>query len=106
VHRHSGASQVSVCFQNQPERVILEIRDFGSGIPAEQLARLRGGAQTGVGLAGMRERLHELNGQLEIESDGHGTNVRATVPHLAIARLAQAGDCRPVTVSACAGACA
>jgi two-component system, NarL family, sensor kinase len=106
VHRHSGASQVSVCFQNQPERVILEIRDFGSGIPAEQLARLRGGAQTGVGLAGMRERLHELNGQLEIESDGHGTNVRATVPHLAIARLAQAGDCRPVTASACAGACA
>jgi signal transduction histidine kinase len=54
----------------------------------------------------MRERLHELNGQLEIESDGHGTNVRATVPHLAIARLAQAGDCRPVTASACAGACA
>src|ERR1700737_3401719 len=40
VHRHSGASQVSVCFQRQSETAILEIRDFGRGIPAEWLARL------------------------------------------------------------------
>jgi signal transduction histidine kinase len=31
-------------------------------------------------LAGMRERLHELDGSLEIESDGNGTSMRATVP--------------------------
>ena len=35
VHRHSGASQVSVCFQRQSETAILEIRDFGRGIAAE-----------------------------------------------------------------------
>jgi two-component system, NarL family, sensor kinase len=103
VHRHSGASQVRVHFQNQTERAILEIRDFGRGIPSGQLARLRGGGQAGVGLAGMRERLRELNGQLEIESDSTGTNVRATVPHHAIARLAPAGDCGRVTESTCAG---
>jgi len=61
--------------------VTLEIRDFGKGIPEERLRLLHGlSAETGVGLAGMHERLHELNGRLEIESDGCGTSMRATVP--------------------------
>lgn len=81
VHRHAGASQVSVCFRRKSETAILEIRDSGSGIAAEHLARLRqGNAETGVGMAGMRERLNELNGTLEVESDGLGTSIRATVP--------------------------
>ncbi len=81
VHRHSGASDASIHFQHAGDAVILEIRDFGKGIPEERLRLLRGvTAETGVGLAGMRERLHELNGSLDIESDGRGTNMRATVP--------------------------
>jgi signal transduction histidine kinase len=105
VHRHSGASQVSVCFQRQSETAILEVRDFGRGIPADRLARLRGAsAQTGVGLAGMRERLNELNGNLEIESDGHGTSVRAIVPLPMTARFAQPGDCGQVALFAYADA--
>jgi hypothetical protein len=45
------------------------------------LNRLReASSDTGVGLAGMRERLTELNGKLEIESDRHGTSLRAIVP--------------------------
>jgi signal transduction histidine kinase len=81
VHRHSGASDASIHFQHEAEAVILEIRDFGRGIPEERLRLLHGvTGETGVGLAGMRERLHELNGTLEIESDGRGTSMRATVP--------------------------
>jgi two-component system NarL family sensor kinase len=81
VHRHSGASQASIHFQYEAEAVILEVRDFGKGIPEERLRLLHGlSAETGVGLAGMRERLHELDGKLEIESDGRGTSMRATVP--------------------------
>lgn len=84
VHRHSGASEVSVCFYHQLQKIVLEIRDDGSGIPTERLARLsETTGETGVGLAGMRERMNELNGKLEIESDGHGTTVRAIVPHSA-----------------------
>lgn len=81
VHRHSGALEVSIRFQYQAEIVVLEIRDCGHGIPRELLSRLReASSETGVGLAGMRERLNELNGKLEIESDRHGTILRAIVP--------------------------
>jgi signal transduction histidine kinase len=99
VHRHSKASDASVHFEHQPERVILEIRDFGQGIPSERLRLLRGaGPETGVGLAGMRERLHELNGKLEIESDAYGTSMRAVVPLYALAP-SQLGDYGQIAAS-------
>jgi signal transduction histidine kinase len=95
VHRHSGASEVSVCFRRQSDSAVLEIRDSGRGIPPEVLGRVRGtSAETGVGLAGMRERMLEMNGKLEIESNGSGTCMRATVPVVAPARLARDKDCR------------
>jgi signal transduction histidine kinase len=81
VHRHSGASDASIHFEHAGDAVILEIRDFGKGIPEDRLRLLHGAtAETGVGLAGMRERLQELNGRLDIESDARGTSMRATVP--------------------------
>jgi two-component system, NarL family, sensor kinase len=87
VHRHSRASEVSISFQHQTETVMLEIRDCGRGIPMDLLNRLRdASSEMGVGLAGMRERLNELNGKLEIESDAHGTSLRAIVPMPLIAR--------------------
>jgi len=81
VHRHSGASEASVHFQHKADAVILEIRDFGKGIPPEHLRLLHGPtAGSGVGFAGMRERMHELNGTLQVKSDAFGTSMRATVP--------------------------
>jgi signal transduction histidine kinase len=101
IHRHSGASDASVHFRHEVDAVVLEIRDFGRGIPEERLRLLHGiNAETGVGLAGMRERLHELNGTLEIESDGHGTSMRATVPLYAPGLSAPLEAC--AAVSACA----
>jgi signal transduction histidine kinase len=101
IHRHSGASEASVQFQHEVDAVVLEIRDFGKGIPEERLRLLDGvTAESGVGLAGMRERLHELNGTLEIESDGLGTSMRATVP------LCAPGISAPLEACAAVGACA
>ena len=81
VHRHSGASEICIRFQRQADTVTLEIQDCGRGIPADLLNRIRESSpDTGVGLAGMRERLNKLNGRLEIEADGHGTRLRAIVP--------------------------
>ena len=101
VHRHSGASEVSIRFQHQGETVMLEIRDCGRGIPKGLLNRLgEASSETGVGLAGMRERLQELNGRLEIESDGHGTSMRAIVAVPAKSRPTQRGDCGQVALCA------
>jgi signal transduction histidine kinase len=99
VHRHSGASRVSVSFRRQPAMAILEVRDFGRGIAPERLARLRAAsAETGVGMAGMRERLNELDGRVEIESDDHGTTIRAIAPLPSVVQFApidcaQASSC-------------
>src|SRR6202140_3224884 len=52
VHRHAGASEVTVSFRPQPDTAVLEIRDSGRGIAADRLVRLREtSAETGVGLA-------------------------------------------------------
>lgn len=97
VHRHSGALEVSIRFQYQAETVVLEIRDCGRGIPTELLRRLReASSETGVGLAGMRERLNELHGKLEIESDPHGTSMRAIVPLPVMARSVSHEDSKCV----------
>lgn len=81
VHRHSGSSEVDVCFRREAEAVILEVRDYGRGMPEELLGRTsRQFKGSGVGLAGMRERLNELNGGLEIEAASPGTRLRAIVP--------------------------
>lgn len=77
VHRHSGSPTAEVRMVKRQGEVSVEIRDKGRGIPRSQLSQ----AMTrGVGIAGMRERLHELGGQLEVRSSPRGTAVRAIVP--------------------------
>src|SRR5579864_5121427 len=81
VHRHSGGTAVDIRIVASPERIRLEIEDDGQGIPETRLKRLlEGAAETGVGVAGMRERVHELGGTLQIESDATGTLVRVEIP--------------------------
>jgi PAS domain S-box-containing protein len=81
VHRHSRATAAEIKVEADAEQVSIEIRDHGRGMPAYILQQIEGdGTKLGVGLAGMRERIHELGGSFEVVSDGQGTTVRATVP--------------------------
>lgn len=74
VHRHSGASRASVAIRMADGILELEIQDDGSGLAAVQA---KGG---GVGLSGMRARLLEIGGRLDLEESEPGLRVHATVP--------------------------
>jgi two-component system NarL family sensor kinase len=80
IHRHANAKSVDIALTCVDERAILTVHDDGRGISREIVARFRSGLASGVGLAGMRERLAELNGILEVEAGGRGTKVRAVIP--------------------------
>jgi len=81
VHRHSKSPRADVSLRVFRDEIVLRIRDYGKGIPLDVLDRFRRNrAHGGVGLAGMRERIHELGGRLEMDSDGHGTQVLVRMP--------------------------
>jgi PAS domain S-box-containing protein len=78
VRRHSGSLVASVRLIREEGQIVLEIKDQGRGVPPGILTD--GAARLGIGVAGMRERMRQLGGRLEIASSDRGTTVRATVP--------------------------
>jgi PAS domain S-box-containing protein len=81
VHRHSRATSAEIKVEVDAEQVTIEVRDYGRGVPKHILQQIAGeGSQLGVGLAGMRERIHELGGAFEVTSDENGTAIHATIP--------------------------
>ncbi|MBZ5686281.1 MAG: sensor histidine kinase [Acidobacteriia bacterium] len=83
VHRHSEASAAWVRLERDAEQLQLEIGDNGKGIDESRLRCLvMSGANAGVGIAGMRERVRQLGGRLEVHSTGTGTTVHVILPLL------------------------
>ncbi|HTW58163.1 MAG TPA: ATP-binding protein [Terriglobales bacterium] len=81
VHKHSSSSAVEIRLELDDSQVQLEIQDNGLGMSPETLRHLlEGAAETGIGIAGMRERARELGGSLEIESNSKGTLLRMLLP--------------------------
>jgi len=80
VHRHSNSSTAAVRIAHQSGRLQVEIADAGKGIPLEKQLALSSSQQSGVGFRGMRERIQQLGGILDIQSDEHGTVVKASMP--------------------------
>jgi PAS domain S-box-containing protein len=81
VHRHSQSASAEIRLEMDAEWVSLRVQDHGVGIAAEVLKKMRrDGTHLGVGLAGMRERINELGGRLEVESNGSGTSIHALIP--------------------------
>jgi two-component system NarL family sensor kinase len=81
IHRHSGADRVSIELTNGAKAIVLRISDNGKGLPPEVLGGGPGRrASFGVGILGMKERLSQLGGTLNINSSKKGTVVEAKVP--------------------------
>lgn len=80
IHRHSGGTSAAIHMREEDHRILIEVQDQGKGIPLERQLDLGSSARTGVGFRGMRERLRQLGGTLEIQSDSRGTSVTASLP--------------------------
>lgn len=76
--RHSGASALEVSLTARIGGVVICIRDDGKGFDAAAVPATGG---SGLGLFGMRERVHDLGGQWSVDSrSGLGTTVSAFIP--------------------------
>jgi len=74
--KHSAAKKVKVRLTRAEGRVRLFVSDDGVGCAPDQI-----GKSGGMGVINMRERVLQLNGTFEFDSQpGHGTTVKAEVP--------------------------
>jgi PAS domain S-box-containing protein len=79
IHRHSGSRTATIRLARYPQDIVLEVRDQGNGIgkPDREGAS---GMRIGVGIAGMRERVRQIGGTLQIRSRSGGTDIEVVVP--------------------------
>ncbi len=75
VHRHAGSQKGTLGLKYESDQVELELVDYGRGLPPAA-------SRIGVGIAGMRERAHQLGGRLTIASGETGTTLRVVLPIL------------------------
>jgi PAS domain S-box-containing protein len=81
IQKHSASATAAIRLTSGGDCITLEISDCGKGIPAPALNSCAAWPQKlGVGILGMRERMRQLGGRLEISSNGQGTTVRAILP--------------------------
>jgi PAS domain S-box-containing protein len=95
IHRHSGSRRARIRIAREAGRVTMIVRDDGRGM--ERASRRRGvrpsplagtarlpmperHAALGVGITGMRERVRQLGGHIEIDSTDSGTSVTVMLP--------------------------
>ncbi|HST12039.1 MAG TPA: response regulator [Terriglobales bacterium] len=98
IHRHSGSKTADITVWSDDRVVGLDIQDRGKGIPPDRLASIQaqGG---GVGIRGMRERIHPFQGTMEIESNASGTKTSFRIP-LQGASLGNERADQPLQISA------
>jgi signal transduction histidine kinase len=76
IHRHAGSTRARIRLHVAADRAALSVEDDGKGFgPANGQPH-----KSGVGIAGMRERVRELGGEFRISSTAQGTKVEALVP--------------------------
>jgi PAS domain S-box-containing protein len=80
IQRHSGSLQAKIRIDRN-SNLTVEVSDRGHGTPANVSSEKKEvGFKIGVGIASMQERVRLIGGQLDVDSFGQGTAVRATIP--------------------------
>jgi PAS domain S-box-containing protein len=86
VYRHSGSPDARIDINQQPDRIIVKIRDYGKGIESDAVTGSLP-VTSGAGIGGMRERLKQFGGELKIMRAEPGTLVEAIVPLFSIGQF-------------------
>ena len=79
IHRHSESKVARIRITREGDVIKLAVCDKGRGVSKEKLSMLQSRG-SGVGIRGMRERVHQLSGDMTIESDSSGMRVYVTIP--------------------------
>jgi PAS domain S-box-containing protein len=79
IWRHSGSSMATIGVQVQINRILLGVRDFGVGKSRVPGKGSDAAIIPGLGIAGMRNRIRELGGDLQVQFGASGTVVRAWI---------------------------
>jgi PAS domain S-box-containing protein len=79
IHRHASATKASIAMSRSQTHVTAEVRDNGSGMSPERLRQVTSGG-SGLGVRGMRERIRQFQGSMELHSDSTGTKVSVEIP--------------------------
>jgi PAS domain S-box-containing protein len=79
VHRHSGSKTADIAIAREAQTVSVVVQDQGKGLSHEELKEIQTRG-SGVGMRGMRERVRLFHGTMNIESNGCGIKVTATIP--------------------------
>jgi two-component system, NarL family, sensor kinase len=79
IQKHSGSETAVIRLRADSGDVELEVSDRGRGFDKISLEKNGTGPRLGVGILGMRERMAQLGGRLDVESSSSGTTVRAKV---------------------------
>jgi PAS domain S-box-containing protein len=81
VRRHSNSEIAKIRLEMRLDDLVLEISDQGCGLERPKPHDDADGmVAMGVGISGMRQRLQQLGGRLDITSNDKGTTVSAVVP--------------------------
>jgi PAS domain S-box-containing protein len=81
IQKHSGSATGRIRLRREGDVTILEITDQGRGMPRKRGRKQKTRtSRLGVGILGMRERMRQLGGRLDIASDDSGTTVTAILP--------------------------
>lgn len=81
VWRHAQAARVEMSVTYLPESLLLRIQDNGRGFLPTRVREVSADSQSGLGLAGMRERAMLIGADLQIDAlPGRGCTVILTVP--------------------------
>jgi two-component system, NarL family, sensor kinase len=81
IRRHSGSASARITLVRQGQSVDLHVKDQGVGMLDEASGETLDSLQMfGLGILGMRQRVRQFGGTLDIQTGRYGTEIIATVP--------------------------